>query len=253
MNGYGCKGKVAIVLGGTRGIGRAAAAALFDSGATVAVTGRSDESAIRVAKELDPTGQTTLGLACDVADPGAADRIVDLTLERFGRIDVLVANAGINPYFARAEEVTREAWDEIMGVNLRGVFFCVQAVGKAMLQAGNGSIVCVSSVTAQRGTKRGLPYVASKGGLDAMVRTLAVEWAERGVRVNAIAPGYVTTDLTAGMLENAKLKASVIRRIPMAEVGRPTDLDGIVVYLASDASRYLTGQVVTIDGGLSIA
>lgn len=253
MYGYGCKGKTAIVLGGTRGIGRAAAAALLEAGAAVTVTGREEADAKRVAEELDPTGVHTAGLACDITESSAAERVVNLTMERFGRIDVFVANAGINPYFTRAENVTRDIWDEVMAVNLRGLFFAVQAVGKTMLAKTRGSIICMSSVTAQRGTNRGLPYVASKGGVDAMVRTLAVEWAHSGIRVNAVSPGYIATDLTAGLRKNEELQASIKRRIPMAEFGMPTDLDGLIVYLASDASRYLTGQVITIDGGLAIA
>lgn len=245
-----CTGKVALIVGGTRGIGRATALMLAVAGATVVVTGRSQDNAEKVAGMARERGAQALALSFDVSDPAACERAVVDVVEGFGAVDILVANAGINPYFTRAEHLTPQIWDEILDVNLRGLFFAVQAAGKRMLAAGSGSIVAVSSVTATKGTKRGLPYTASKGAIDAMTRTLAVEWADRGVRVNAVAPGYVETDLTAGMRANDSLRQMILDKVPLSRFGTAEEIAALIVFLASDAASYITGQVVFADGGM---
>lgn len=247
-----CDGKVALVVGGTRGIGRAVVLALAKAGAQVVASGRSLDRAQAVAAEAAATNDAQVHpMAFDVGDPQATARAVQEVVERFGRIDVLVANAGINPYYLRAEKITPAVWDEIMGVNLRGLFFCVQAAALHMLEQRRGSIVSLSSVTATVALARGLPYIASKGGLDAMTRGLAVEWADRGVRVNGVAPGYVATDLTSGMRDNPGITGSLVQSIPMARFAEPEEIAGIVTYLASDASSFVTGQTFTVDGGFA--
>lgn len=248
-----CTGKVVLVVGGTRGIGRACCLGLARAGATVVVSGRSEENAKAVARAAQELGVEASTAIHDVSDEEATAAVVDEVYERYGRLDALVANAGMNPYFLRAEDLTPEVWDISMGVNLRGLFFAVQAAGRHMLEAGSGSIVIMSSVTAQRGTPRGLPYVAAKGGLDAMTRTLAVEWAERGVRVNGVAPGYIETDLTEGMRQHEGLRAALLGKVPAARFGEAGDVAALVTFLVSDVSSYMTGQVVTVDGGLGIA
>ncbi|WP_431873002.1 SDR family NAD(P)-dependent oxidoreductase [Nocardiopsis eucommiae] len=251
--GGACAGKVVLVVGGTRGIGRACCLDLARAGATVVVSGRSKENAEEVARAVRELGAEASVAIHDVSDVDATTAVIDDVHRQYGRIDGLVANAGMNPYFIRAEKLTTKEWDDSLAVNLRGLFFAIQAVGRHMLAAGRGSIVTMSSVTAQRGVLRGLPYVAAKGGLDSMTRTLAVEWADRGVRINGVAPGYIETDLTEGMRQNDSLRDMVLRKVPAARFGTPEEVAALATFLVSDAAGYMTGQVVTVDGGYVVS
>ncbi|MFC9837900.1 SDR family NAD(P)-dependent oxidoreductase [Rhodococcus sp. NPDC127530] len=249
----GCAGKVVLVIGGTRGIGRATTLALAEAGGNVIVTGRSEAATEDVVSEAGRCGGCVTGRALDVRDPEASRSLVADVVSTFGCVDGVVANAGINPYFVRPEDLTPAMWDEIMDVNLRGIFFAVQAVAQQMLKQGFGSVVSISSVTARMGTERGMPYVASKGGLDSMTQTLAVDWASRGVRVNGVAPGYIETDLTSGLREHEQLSSSILKKTPMGRFGRAEEIAGMVEFLISDRSSYVTGQTFAIDGGMASA
>lgn len=246
-----CTGKTVLVAGGTRGLGKSVVLGLAKAGANVIPAGRFLENAEAVAREAAALGANALPVRLDVAEPESSQEAVDHALRQFGRLDGYVANAGINPYWTKAEKITPEMWDEVNRVNLRGLFFGMQAASVPMVRQGSGSIVSVSSVTAQMGVMRGLPYVATKGGLDAMTRNLAIEWASHGVRVNGVAPGFVSTDMTKGLRDNAALSESLTSNIPLGRLAEPQEVATAIIYLISDASSYITGQTLVVDGGLS--
>jgi NAD(P)-dependent dehydrogenase (short-subunit alcohol dehydrogenase family) len=244
----GLDGKVVWVTGAGKGLGRAMAQALSDAGATVVLSARTGPDLDDLAGTLRAAGREAHVQPLDVADAAAVRAATERVAELTGRIDGLVNCAGISPTFTRSEDVDDASWAQVVGVNLTGTFYCCREVSRLMLQAGEGSIANVSSVHARAGSARIAAYAASKGGVEALTRTLAVEWAGRGVRVNTIAPGYFETDLSAPLL--ASRHAEQIRqRIPLGRVGSADELGGAVVFLMSDASRYTTGSTLTVDGG----
>lgn len=242
-------GKTALVAGGGRGIGRAIALALAESGADVVPTSRSQDQVSDVAREIEAAGRRSLRATCDVSDSDRVTALVEEIYERFERIDVLVNAAAINPIWKRMEEVTLEEWDQILGVNLRAAFVLSQTVGRAMIRQGGGSIVHVSSVAGLKGTSHMGPYSVSKAGLIGLVRVLATEWARHGVRVNALAPGWVRTELTRGVLSHPQISESIVGDIPLGRVAEPEEIAPLAVYLASDEASFATGGVYTVDGG----
>jgi NAD(P)-dependent dehydrogenase (short-subunit alcohol dehydrogenase family) len=237
-------GRVAWVTGAGKGLGRRMALALAEAGASVAVTSRTVDDLRTLAAEAH--GALALPAAVDDLDAvrGCVDRIVD----EYGKLDVLVNCAGISPVFKRSESVTGEEWRQVLDVNLGGTFHCCREAGRQMLDQGQGSIVNVSSVHAVSGFERLAPYAASKGAVEALSRVLAVEWADRGVRVNVLAPGYFRTDLSDGLM-SSRWGETVLRSIPQGRIGDAGELGGAVVYLASDASSYVTGSTLYVDGG----
>ncbi|MET8978829.1 SDR family oxidoreductase [Streptomyces sp. NPDC004539] len=238
-------GKVAWVTGAGKGLGRAIAVALSQAGATVAATARTARDLESLRAEA---GGDVLVVPGSVADADTVRETVGRITGELGRLDVAVNCAGISPHFTRSEYVTDEDWRRVLDVNLQGTFFCCREAGKAMLAQGAGSIVNVSSVHAVTGFERIAAYAASKGGTEALTRALAVEWADRGVRVNSLAPGYFRTDLSSGLLDS-KWGERIVGGTPVGRVGDPEELGGAAVFLASDAARYVTGTTVTVDGG----
>ena len=243
---FDLSGKVAVVTGGGRGLGRAIARGLAEHGASLVLTGRTAATLATTAAELRGD---TLTIACDVALEPDVITLRDAALARFGRIDILVNNAGVNPIYKGIETTSLEEWQHIVGVNLTGAFLCAKYIGGSMAAAGGGSVINISSVAGQVGLRRSVPYCATKGGVELMTKALALDWAGKGVRVNCIAPGYFETDLTAGMIANETMSTRLLGQTPMGRFGRDGDLVGAAVFLASDASAYVTGQSLAVDGG----
>lgn len=250
MNGFDLTGKVAVVTGGGRGIGRAIALGLAAHGAKLVVCGRTAATLDAVAAEIGPG---TLGHVADVSQEDEVIALQQAAMARFGQVDILVCNAGVNPIYKGIETTSLDEWQTILGINLTGVFLCAKHIGGAMAAAGAGSVLVVTSVAGHVGLRKSVPYCATKGGAELMVRALALDWAAKGVRVNAIAPGYFATDLTAGMIANPAMSSRMLAATPMGRFGEDADIVGAAVYLASDASRYVTGQSLLVDGGYAAA
>jgi NAD(P)-dependent dehydrogenase (short-subunit alcohol dehydrogenase family) len=248
------EGRVAVVTGASSGIGAGLAEALAGAGAHLVLAARREEALQALAKRLGEShGVETLVVPCDVARDADLERLVEAARARFERMDVLVNNAGINE-IVPAEDESEETWRRVLDVNLTGAFLCAQRVGREMLAAGSGSIVNVASVlglVASAQIKQA-SYVASKAGLVGLTRELAGQWARRGVRVNALAPGWFETEMTAEMFGDERSLRWIRSRDPMGRAGRVDELAGPLLFLASDASSYVTGQVLAVDGGWTI-
>ncbi len=243
-------GHVAVVTGATRGIGRGVAVALARAGARVAVAGRSLEAAQVVVDAIEAEGGTAMGVRLDVTDLDLIDDAMQTVNGQFGSLDILVNNAGLGANHP-AEEVTEAAWDEMMDVNLKGLFFCCRAAGRIMLAQGRGRIVNMSSQAGLVGIRDHAVYSASKGGVNLLTKVLALEWSSRGVHVNAVAPTFIYTPGTAERLDQPEYLSSVLDRFPDGKVGTITDVAGAVIYLASPAADIVTGHILTVDGGWS--
>ncbi len=243
MPNFSLAGQVAVVTGASHGIGRGLARSLADAGAKVVVAARSTGELEKIASELDG-----LAVTMDVAQVGSIRRGFDEIVQRLGRVDVLVNNAGLGANHA-AVDVTEENWDELMSVNLRGLFFCCQAAARPMLARGYGRIVNISSQAGLVGIRDHAVYCASKGGVNQLTRVLALEWSARGVTVNAVAPTFIYTEGTKDRLDRPAYLKSVVDRIPAGRVGTIDDVAGAVIYLASPASALVTGVVLPVDGG----
>jgi 2-dehydro-3-deoxy-D-gluconate 5-dehydrogenase len=245
---FSLEGKVAVVTGGSRGIGRAMSTALADAGADVAVVARDKNLLDKLATEIEAGGQDCLPLSLDLAQNDAPQRVVDSVIHWKGRIDILCNNAGIvnrDP----AAQVSRTTWNSVIGLNLDSAFFIAQAVGKTMIEAKKGKIINVGSLKSVQGDRNIVSYAASKGGLLQMTKALAVEWASYNIQVNCIMPGYYITDLTKDLQGDKERFGSILKRIPLGRWGEPDDLKGATVFLASSASDYVTGIMLPVDGG----
>ena len=250
MNAFSLTGDVALVTGGGSGLGRAIALALAAHGADVAVTelpGKT-ELAESAAAEIRGLGRRAAAVPLDVTDLSSIAGLVPAVVDALGRLDVLVNNAGLNIQ-RHALEVSEEDWDRVLDVNLKGLFFCSQAAGRHMVGNGGGRIVNIASQMGLVGYWRRAAYCSSKAGVVNLTRVLAIEWAQHGITVNAIAPTFVLTPLTEPMFEDAAFKADVLSRIPLGHLADTGDVANAAVYLASPAAKMVTGQTLAVDGG----
>ncbi len=237
-------GKTAVVTGSTRGIGKAVATALAESGALVAVVGRDLTKAQEAAAEV---GHDAIGFACDVSDTAAVTMLISDVEKAFGGIDILVNNAGVT----RDNLVMRlkdEDWDDVMNANLRGAFAAIRAASRGMMKKRAGRIINMASVVGLNGNKGQANYAASKAGLIALTKSVAKELGSRNILVNAIAPGFIETEMTDSMTPEAR--AGLTGLIPLERLGKTGDIAAAVVFLASDYASYITGQVIVVDGGM---
>ena len=246
-------GRVAIVTGGSRGLGAEFAEGLAEAGASLMLCARRDEWLVPGVESLRGRGFTVYAMRCDVSDPEQVQAVVDATVERFGTVDILVNNAGVS-WGERPETMTLAQWQKVIDINLTGTFICSQAAGRQMLKRRYGRIVNIASIAGLQGNVNGpyyAGYAASKAGLMGLTRELAASWGPQGVRVNAIAPGFFPSRMSDSSI---KLVEDGIRKTtPLGRVGRPGELKGVAVFLASDASSYITGQTIIVDGGGTIA
>lgn len=244
--------RTAWVTGASRGLGRAIAIGLARGGYDVAVTARDTTKLGEVAEEIRALGQAALVVPADVADSAHVRAAAGLIHREWGRLNVCVAAAGISPTLTRSMDVPDDEWRTLLSINLDGSFWTMREAARIMKDTG-GSIIPMSSVHARSAGKRLAAYSASKGAIEALVRTLAVEWAALGIRVNALAPGYIETDLTAAIRGSERLYRELTDRTPMARFGTPEELVSAVLFLASHEASYMTGSVLSIDGGWTAA
>lgn len=245
---FSLQGKVAMVTGASRGIGRYLASGLARYGAHVIVTGRSVEALQEAAEEIEALGRRSLVIPMDVTRTEQIQAGVEQAYQAFKRIDILVNNAGIN-IPKPALEVTEEDWRKVIDTNLTGLFFCCQAVGRIMTRQKQGKIINISSQTGSVGIKLRSAYCASKGAVNLLTKELALEWGPYNINVNAVAPTFIETPMTRPMFEDPDFKEMVLRKILLGRIGQPKDVLGAVVYLASEASDLVTGHVLLVDGG----
>jgi hypothetical protein len=247
---FDLSGKVALVTGGNSGIGLGYANGLAAAGAAVCIWGTNEDKNARAVATLGEHGVEVAALRCDVGDADEVARCFTETVERFGRVDACFANAGIGGSGTRFTEITLEEWRRVFRVNMEGVFSTLQQATRHMVErGGGGSLVVTSSLASIFGAPRGEHYSATKGGVNAMIRGLAVEHARHGIRANAILPGWIHTAMTDGKIQTEAFESKVLVRVPMRRWGTPEDFSGLAVYLASDASAYHTGDCFIIDGG----
>jgi NAD(P)-dependent dehydrogenase (short-subunit alcohol dehydrogenase family) len=247
---FSVKGQVVLVSGASRGIGRGLAEAFAARGATVVITGRERDTLEKTAKEICPPGGTVKAAVCDVADSKAIDAMVSGVIRDFGRIDTLLNVAGVNRRM-KAEKLTEADYDFIVDINLKGPFLLSLAVGKTQLERKKGNQINITSLNNDRPLRGVMPYAVSKSGLQHMTRALAMEWGPRGIRVNAIAPGFILTDLTNKLWAQPVMKDWAMANTPLQRLGVPADLAGAALFLASDAAAFMTGQMLYVDGGVS--
>ncbi len=245
------KGKVALITGSTRGIGKEFGLGFAREGADVVINGRNAEKAKGVAKEIESLGVRSLAIAADVSVSQDVTRMVDEAMNSFGRIDILVNNAGVNPFILEAEKIKEEGWDQVLDVNLKGVFLCCQAVGRQMIKQGGGKIINISSAAGLLGEQGFLPYCVSKAGVMTLTRVLAYEWSKYNILVNAIAPGFIAGGMNTPILNKEPLVSGLTHQVPLRRLASPEEIVRIALFLASEDSSYINGTTILADGGMT--
>ncbi len=246
-------GKVALITGSTRGIGKSIAEEMARAGAKVVISSRKKDICDEVAKQINDEGHEAISIPCNISYKEELQKLVDITMEKWGRIDSLVCNAAINPVYGPMSSVSDEAFDKVMGTNLRSNFWLINMVAPQMAARKDGSIIIVSSIAALHGNAVIGVYGISKAADAGLARNLAVEWGPQNIRVNCIAPGLVKTDFARALWEDEKMRKATEMKTPLRRIGEPEDIGGIAVFLASKAGAYITGQMIVADGGVTIA
>ncbi|MCO6455548.1 MAG: glucose 1-dehydrogenase [Pirellulaceae bacterium] len=247
---FSVAGQVVLVSGGSRGIGRALAAGFAQRGAQVIITGRDLQQLEQTAQQIGLDEEPVRAVVCDVSQPDQIRELVERTIGEFGQIDTLVNVAGVNRR-KPALEVTDEDYDYILDINLKGAFLLSREVGRTMVARGSGSQIQIASLNTDRPLVNVLPYAVSKAGIGHMTRALAAEWGPAGVRVNALAPGFILTDLTRKLWSDPTMQAWGRTNTPLGRLGEPDDLVGTAIFLAAPASQFMTGQILYVDGGFT--
>ncbi|MFA5311205.1 MAG: 3-oxoacyl-[acyl-carrier-protein] reductase [Candidatus Omnitrophota bacterium] len=244
------KDKVALITGGARGIGKSIALTFAKEGADIVVADVNLESASKTAAEIESLGRKALALELDVTDFAKVEDGVNKILDKFGKVDILVNNAGITKDNLLLR-MSQAEWDAVINVNLKGTFNCIKAVSRPMVKQKSGRIISIASIIGLMGNWGQANYAASKAGIIALTKTVAKELASRNINANSVAPGFIQTDMTAKLPEEVKRK--MMEAIPMAKLGTPEDVANVCLFLASDESSYVTGQTITVDGGMVMA
>ncbi|MFZ1063688.1 MAG: SDR family oxidoreductase [Acidimicrobiales bacterium] len=244
--------KVAVITGSSRGIGRSIAESMSHAGAKVVISSRKAEACEKIAAEINEKGGHAISVPCNVGEPTQLQNLVDQTIETWGRLDILVCNAAVNPYFGPMETMPEDAYDRIMNCNVKSTFLLTRMAAPLMAKVGGGNIILISSIGGNQGSNTLAVYGISKAADSSMAKSLAIEWGSRGIRANCIAPGLIKTDMSRALWENEKLLKNVEEGTPVHRIGQPEDIGGVAVFLASKAAAYITGQTIVVDGGITI-
>lgn len=250
---FSLQDKVAVITGSSKGIGKAIAEAMAAAGAKVVISSRKAGPCEAVAEAINEAGGEAMALACNISEKADLQALVDGTLNRWGRIDALVCNAAVNPYFGPLAEIPDEAYDKIMNANVRSALWLCNMVIPQMATRGGGAVIIVSSIAAFKGHGNLGVYALSKAADNQLARSLAVEWGRANVRVNCIAPGLVRTDMARALWEDPDKLAQALESYPLGRIGEPEDIAGAAVFLTSRAGNFVTGQTLVIDGGTTIS
>lgn len=252
MSLFDLSGRVALITGSTKGIGRAIAERMAEAGAKVVVSSRRQDACDEVAEGIRQNGGEALAVACNISYKDQLQNLVDKTRKQFGEIDILIINAALNPYYGSSQDIPDEAFDKIMHANVGSAHRLCQLVLPGMAKKGGGAVVIVSSIAGLKGSDVIGAYGISKAADMQIARNLAVEWGPKNIRVNCIAPGLIRTDFARALWENPDTYEATVSKYPLRRIGEPDEIAGAAIYLASDAGSFITGQTIVVDGGGTI-